>query len=270
MDLFKTRDHVADFDGYVADYAALSVKTRATLKNQLAVPYGPRPNEVMDLFFPPVMTKACPIHLFIHGGYWRMFSKDDFSFIADNATACGAITAIVDYDLMPHVRMAVIVAQVRLAFSWLHDNAETFGGDPGRMTVSGHSAGAQLATFTFSMGQKTPLPKSALLLSGVYDLKPLQDSFLEPLIAITDDEVKKFSPLHLPPANGPEVFIAYGDEETHPFAQQAQDFCEHLKKHGIKSSVTALPSTNHMSAVRDMGRSDSMIGQMLQSAIKLS
>ncbi len=270
MDLFKTRDHVADFDGYVADYAALSAKTRATLKNRLAVPYGPRPNEVMDLFFPPVMTKACPIHLFIHGGYWRMFSKDDFSFIADNVTDCGAIAAIMDYDLMPNVRMEVIVAQVRRAFSWLHENAETFGGDPARMTVGGHSAGAQLASFTFSTEQKTPLPKSALLLSGVYDLKPLQNSFLEPLIAITDEEVKKFSPLDLQHRSGPEVFIAYGDQETEPFAKQAQEFCEHLKKHGSKSSVLALASTNHMSAVKDMGRSDSMIGQMLQSAIKLS
>ena len=270
MDLFKTRDHVTDFDGYVADYAAVSAKTRATLKNRLAVPYGPRPAEVMDLFFPPVMSKACPIHLFIHGGYWRMFSKDDFSFIAENVTACGAIAAIMDYDLMPQVRMEVIVAEVRRAFSWLHDKAETFGGDPTRMTVSGHSAGAQLATFTFSGAQETPLPKSALLLSGVYDLQPLQHSFLEPLIAITDEEVKKFSPLHLSPAKGPEVFIAYGDEETQPFAQQAQDYCAHLKERGIKSSVTALASTNHMSAVRDLGRSQSMIGQMLQDAIKLS
>ncbi|MEO6607523.1 MAG: alpha/beta hydrolase [Aestuariivirga sp.] len=270
MDLFKTRDHVSNFDDYVTEYAELSAKTRSTLKNQIAVPYGSRPAEVMDLFFPATMTKACPIHLFIHGGYWRMFSKDDFSFIANNVTACGAIAAVMEYDLMPNVRMGVIVGQVQAAFSWLYTNAATFGGDANRLTVSGHSAGAHLATFTFPTSSKASFPKSALLLSGVYDLKPLQDSFLKPLIAITDEEVDNFSPLRLEHSPAPKTFIAYGDAETKPFADQAHEFSLHLKSQGAESNVVALSATNHMSAVRDMGSSDTVIGQMLQQVIRHS
>ena len=270
MDLFKTRDHVSNFDDYVAEYAALSTKTRSTLKSRIAVPYGSQPNEVMDLFFPPQMAKACPIHLFIHGGYWRMFSKDDFSFIADNVTACGAIAAVMDYDLMPNVRMDVVVAQVRNAFSWLHTNAETFGGDANRLTVSGHSAGAHLATFTFPSSSTGPLPKSALLLSGIYDLKPLQDSFLKPLIGITDEEVGQFSPIHLKHSPQPKISIAYGDAETKPFADQAKEFSLHLKSQGAESTVVSLAATNHMSAVKDMGSPETVIGHMLQDVIRLS
>jgi arylformamidase len=267
MDLFKTRDHVSNFDDYVAEYAELSKNTRASLKSSLNVSYGSGVHEKMDLFFPAQLPQGLPIHLFIHGGYWRMFSKDDFSFIADNVTACGAIAAIMDYDLMPNVRMDVIVGQVQQAMMWLHNNAPSFGGDANRITVSGHSAGAQLATFTFPVSSAVPAPKSVLLLSGVYDLKPLQDTFLKPLIGITDEEVSKFSPLNLQHSRMPHVSIAYGDQETLPFADQATAFSQHLKLQGCESSVVALFSTNHMSAVRDLGVPQTMIGQMLQSTI---
>ena len=270
MDLFKTRDHVSNFDEYVAEYKVLSEKTRATLNNKIAVPYGSGANEVMDLFFPPAPMKGCPIHLFIHGGYWRMFAKDDFSFIADNVTACGAIAAVMDYDLMPGVRMEKIVDQVRLAFNWLHDHAEGLGGDAKRLSVSGHSAGAHLATFTFSLESQIPTPKSALLLSGIYDLEPLQSSFLEPLIAISKEEVRKFSPLNLLHASAPRVAIAFGDLETEPFTRQSQDFADHLATRGSKVSVTALAASNHMSVVQDMGNLNTAAGQLLQTTIRHS
>ena len=169
-------------------------KTRKTLKMSRNVSYGSGANEKLDLFFPSAPVQSCAVHLFIHGGYWRMFSKDDFSFIADTVTACGAIAAIMEYDLMPTVRMEKIVRQVRQALSWLHKNASHYGGDPQQLSVSGHSAGAHLATFTFS-GQQDVIPSSALLLSGVYDLEPLQNSFLKSLIAITDEDVCRFSPV---------------------------------------------------------------------------
>jgi arylformamidase len=270
MDLFKTRDHVSNFDEYVAEYKVMSEATRLRLKNSLNVSYGSSPREVLDLFFPATPVPGCPIHLFIHGGYWRMFYKDDFSYIADTVTASGAIAAIMDYDLMPAVRMEEIVGQVRRAFSWLHDKAQDFGGDPNRLSVSGHSAGAHLATFTFTTEDDGPVPKAALLLSGVYDLGPLQNSFLKPLIGITNQEVETLSPLNLHHASAPHVFIAYGDQETEPFAQQAQDFHHHLVGRGSKSSVTPLPATNHMSAVRDLGQSESRVGKLLQQAIGLS
>jgi arylformamidase len=270
MDLFKTRDHVSNFDDYVAEYKVMSEKTRGRLQNSLNVAYGPGANEKLDLFFPSAPVPGCPIHLFIHGGYWRMFAKDDFSFIADNVTACGAIAAVMDYDLMPAVRMETIIGQVRKALLWLHDNEAQIGGDATRLTVSGHSAGAHLATFTFSSDTSGPLPKAVVLLSGVYDLKPLQTSFLEPLIGLTDKEVDHFSPLSMQHASAPHVFLAYGDKETLPFAQQAQDFAQHLTGRGAKASATALIATDHMSAVRDLGRSETAIGKILQSAIGLS
>ncbi len=267
LDPFKTRDHVSDFDAYVSDYQARSAATRKSLEMLANVAYGAGANEKLDLFFPPSLAENCPVHLFIHGGYWRMFSKEDFSFIADTVTACGAIAAVMDYDLMPTVRMETIVYQVQKAFHWLHDNAQKFGGDPQQLSVSGHSAGAHLATFTFAP-QSNVVPRSALLLSGVYDLKPLQNSFLKPLIALTDEEVLLYSPLRQQHSAMPYVTIAYGENETQPFLKQAEQFSEHLKIDGIKSSLVSLASCNHMSVVKDLGINDTFAGQLLQLTIQ--
>jgi arylformamidase len=269
-DPFRNRDYVANFDELVEEYKARSAATRASLPMSDGIPYGDGPNETMDLFFPGDSTGADPVHLFIHGGYWRMFSKDDFSFIADTVTTAGAIAAILDYDLMPDVRLGTIVAQVRQAVRWLAANIGNHGGDPRRFSISGHSAGAHLATFTFSEEASIPRPASALLLSGVYDLKPLQSSFLQPLIGISDQEVTEFSPLSLRHVPGPHVVVAYGEQETDPFRNQGSDFARHLEAQRLSVTKQMLRDANHMTAVRDLGVPGSAAGELLVGAIRSS
>jgi arylformamidase len=198
-----------------------------------------------------------------------MFSKDDFSFIADTVTAAGAIAAIMDYDLMPEVRLGAIVAQVRKAVRWLTARIGTYGGDARRFSVSGHSAGAHLATFAFSEGASVPTPASALLLSGIYDLKPLQSSFLQPLIAIADEEVAEYSPLLLRHAPGPHVVVSYGERETDPFKVQGSDFARHLEAQGLAVTHQMLRDADHMSAIRDLGVPASVAGQLLVRTIQV-
>ena len=127
----------------------------------------------------------------------------------------GAIAVVLDYDLMPLVRLADVVRQVREAKKWVSENIHLYGGDASRLTVSGHSAGAHLATFLLTEGEEMP-PRGALLLGGVYDLRPLRQSFLQPLIQLTDDEVCQFSPIdkHFQPRVN--TVILYGERETPP------------------------------------------------------
>ncbi len=269
-DPFRTRDHVANFDELVEEYTAKSIEARAALTMLGGVAYGTGPNEKLDLFFPTGSRGTYPVHLFIHGGYWRMFSKDDFSFIANAVTTAGAIAAIMDYDLMPHVRLNTIIAQVRKAVQWLAVNIGSYGGDARRFSISGHSAGAHLASFTFCEGADTPRPTAALLLSGVYDLKPLQSSFLQPLISIADEEVAEFSPLSMRHVAGAKVAVAYGECETDPFKNQGTDFARHLAAQGLSVSKHMLPDTNHMTAVRDAGIPGSAAGDLLADIIRSS
>jgi len=252
-DPFRIRDHVAEFDDIVAEIVRRSADVRAAIPMTADVAYGAHSSETLDLFFPEGKRDRLAVHMFIHGGYWRMFSKRDYSYIAQTITGAGALAVIVDYALMPAVRMATIVDQVRRAKRWVLDHIAHHGGDPNRLTVSGHSAGAHLATMLFDDDGRASNIKGALLLGGLYDLKPLQTSFLAAEIGITDEEAALFTPLthRFDPAVAVE--IAVGAEETPPFHNQADAFARHLAKQGLHVSQAAFPGSNHMSSVRNLG-----------------
>lgn len=262
-DLFRTRDHVPDFDRHVAAYAARSAATRARLPMRADIAYGPSPAERLDLFLPAPERATGGVHMFIHGGYWRMFAKEDFSFVAETITAAGAIAVIVDYALMPSVRMEALVAQVRRAQDWVLHGISEYGGDPARFTISGHSAGAHLGALLLEAAQPAGTIAGALLVSGIYDLAPLQQSFLREFIGLTDDEVARFSPLRLAYDACPPLEVVVGARETAPFHKQASDFAIHLTHAGIKADMLTLVGADHMSIIADLGVPDTEAGRLL-------
>lgn len=271
-DLFRTRDHVADFDDKIVAYRDRSAATRGRLRS-VTVRTGDAEGDALDLFFPapdtsPTVGEAPrPVHLFIHGGYWRMFSKDDFSYVADTVTATGAIAAVLDYALMPSVRLADIVGQVRRARRWIAETIAAHGGDPARVTVSGHSAGAHLATFLFTADQPDPVA-GALLLGGLYDLRPLQSSFLEPLIGLTDEEVRSLSPIDHRHSPATRVRVLWGAHETAPFHAQGKAFAGHLADQGADVVSVALAGADHMSSALDLGSPETEAGGHLVALIR--
>lgn len=266
-DAFRIRGHVPDFDDIVADIVARSAATRATVPMKADIAYGAAPSETVDLFFPADLTTPRPVHMFIHGGYWRAFSKTDYSLVADTVVAAGAIAVIVDYALMPSVRMATLVDQVRRAKQWVLDNIAQYGGDPDQLTISGHSAGAHLATTLFQHERGPSRVRSALLLGGLYDLKPLQKSFLKNEIALTDDEVAAFTPMKKQYDSGTDVIVLVGARETPPFHEQANTFSRKLSAQGLNVSQRIVVNRNHMNSVRDLGVPHSVTGRCLAELI---
>lgn len=269
-DPFRIRDHVANFDDIVEDIVGRSANTRERLPMIADVAYGREPGEAIDLFFPTERRPGMPVHMFIHGGYWRMFSKRDYSCIADTVTSAGAIAAIVDYALMPSVRMATIVDQVRRARQWVTRHIAEYGGDPERLSVSGHSAGAHLASFLFTNDQKSARIRSALLLGGLYELEPLRSSFLQAEIGISDEEVRAFTPMSHRHDSGVEVRVLVGADETPPFHAMAEDFVRQLTLQGVEGSHHKLPDRNHMTSVRDLAIPGSDAGACLIDTIEAS
>ena len=267
-DPFRIRDHVGDFDAIVAEIRRRSEETRANIPMVADVAYGPDASETVDLFFPEGPRHDLPVHMFVHGGYWRMFSKRDYSYVAETVTRAGAIAVIVDYALMPAVRMATIVDQVRRAKRWIFDHIAGFGGDPARLTVSGHSAGAHLATMLFNDETRLSGIRGAVLLGGIYDLKPLQNSFLAAEIAITDEEVERFTPLAHRFDTSVKVDILVGEDETSPFHDQAKAFAARLNEQRLCASRSSLAG-NHMSSVRDLGMTGTAGAKALESTISL-
>jgi arylformamidase len=275
QDLFQISHIIPDFDAQFDDYRASSNATRRTLRHQLDIPYGDAPRQKIDLFFPPGEADGLPVHMFIHGGYWRAQVREDYAFVADGVTAAGSIAAIVEYTLMPGVRMANLVRETREAAAWLAANAATFGGDGSKLSASGHSAGGHLVTYLASHSpHERDLPatpvRAVMPISGIFDLRPITTSYLQPELHLTAEEVAHWSPIEAVPSPETHFEIVVGHNETGPFHQQAQDYAYVLEQHGASHERVTLHGEDHMSVLRKMGHAGSPMWELLRDMIERS
>lgn len=236
------------------------------------VPYGAGSRERLDLFFPPHINQPTPIHLFVHGGYWRSGAREDYAFVAETIIRAGAIAALLEYELVPRARPADQIASLRRAAAWLAANAASFGGDADQISASGHSAGATLCCFLTarSEGETStggPPLRAMVLASGIYDLAPIAQSFLQAELQLTPDEIRRWSPLTARCDPATRVVLAVGQRETAPFHEQQTAFAISLATQGSRAEVHMLPGLDHMSIVRELGRPGTRAAALIAHAI---
>ena len=234
---------VPDYPAHLARWREHSVRTRERLPHELRVPYGPTLAETLDIF--PAEKPDAPVHVFIHGGYWRALAAEDFSFVAAGPRERGFCTVSVNYALCPWVSIEEIVRQVRASLAWVHRNIERWGGNPERIAVSGHSAGGHLTGMALATswreqyGLPDDLIKAALPISGLFDLRPLRHSYLQPVLQLDEGAVQRQSPLLQLPTRATPTLVAWGEAESSEFARQSNAYADALA--GIGSQVDRLP-----------------------------
>ncbi|MEO8242994.1 MAG: alpha/beta hydrolase [bacterium] len=272
-DPYRIRSFVPDFEAISAEIAELSQRLAANALIWRGSSYGNAERERIDILLPPNLRAGAPIHMFVHGGYWRSGEKSAHTCVAAPVLAVGGIAAIVEYDLMPGTRLGAIVGQVRRAAAWLASQAQGLGADPARLTISGHSAGAHLSSYLAATGIREANPVQTpiagmLLVSGIYDLADIPTSFLKEEARMTQEEAADWSPVTARPHQGPERIIAVGAEETLPFHDQAARLHRQLQARGMASDLLTLPGLNHMNVVLDLANPDRPLGQTLANLVQ--
>ncbi len=135
---FSPRKAVPGIEQHLEDFATRAAETRRFYDMRRNIAYGDHPREIYDVF-PGII--GGPMHIFIHGGYWRALSKDDHSFVAPPFNAAGATVVMMNYPLCPEVTLSSLVASVMKGVAHAISNAADYGASPDRVHVSGHSAG---------------------------------------------------------------------------------------------------------------------------------
>ena len=115
---------------------------------QIDLRYARGPNDTLDVFVPRLQN--APVLVFIHGGYWRSLDKRDVSFVAPSFVQDGAMVVVPNYALCPGVTIEEMTLQLVRALVWVYRNAASYGADPARIVVAGHSAGGHLAAMILS------------------------------------------------------------------------------------------------------------------------
>ena len=108
---FDQRGWVPNALEVIARYTARSRDTRERFKHTANVPYGPGPDEIVDIF--PAPRSAGHVQIFVHGGAWKNFTKDDYSFLAAAFVPAGLNTVIVNFTNLPNIRLSEMIDQVR-------------------------------------------------------------------------------------------------------------------------------------------------------------
>jgi len=275
---YDTRFQLGDrYDAWTERWQKESAATRHALRPQLDVAYGPHPRHRLDLFpclLPSASAAAAaPIAVFFHGGFWRSRDKADYSYVARGLASLGCVVAVANYPLCPAASLDEIVTSARAAVRWLIDHAAEFGGDPARLYVTGHSAGAHLAAMCMcGDGSSTSeLPagsiKAALLTSGLYELEPARLCFANADIRLDPDQVRRLSPVRLRPLalSGP-VLVAFGTAETEEFPWQANAFVGALKRAGADARLMSVEGADHYTIVPQLAAGETFLLQALQRA----
>lgn len=254
---YNNRARVPDHGQVLARWAQASELVRQRSVAHLDVAYGDGPGEVLDLF--PTDAPAAPVLIFIHGGYWRSLDKADHSFVAPSFTADGALVVVVNYALCPAVTVEHIVMQMVRAVSWVWRHAEAYGGDPSRIALAGHSAGAHLAAMLMSCRWKVvaeDLPaqplSGALAISGLYDLEPLrQTAFVQADLQLTPASVGRLSPAFFPRPKSGKLYAAVGADETEEFLRQNRLIRDVWGPTAVPVCET-VPGSNHFNVLNSL------------------
>jgi arylformamidase len=239
----------ADVDCYASRASQLSLATRERWGQRKAchldVPYGASSLSTMDIY--PVADPAAPLHVFLHGGYWRARDKADYSFVADALAPHGISTIVMNYDLCPEVEVGDIVEQVKRGFSWIRENAAAYACQAANLTASGHSAGAHLIAAALSDPEHRDGPHAALLISGIYELEPVLHISVNEQIRMRPEAVDGLSPLRHPPSGSRSLAMVAGSAEPAGWVAQSRDFANLCKQRGHDCLYAEMPDDNHFS-----------------------
>ena len=257
-------------------YAAHSDAARARLGAPRRFAYGPTPVEGLDLY---ATTRAnAPINVFIHGGAWRAGLAKNYAFPAELFVRAGAHFVVPDFAAVQDVggSLMPMADQVRRAVAWVHRNARSFGGDPDRLYVSGHSSGAHLAgvVLTTAWVRDFNLPadtvKGGLCSSGMYDLKPVRLSARSSYVKFTDEmEQALSSQRHLDRLNAP-IVVSHGTLESPEFQRQARDFVAAVTAAGKPVKLLVGEDYNHFEIIETLGTPYGLLGRAVLEQMKLS
>lgn len=266
--LFSNRARWPNFDEHFARWQKAGRDALRAPGWSLDVPYGPGPRQVLDLIRPSNKSaRRAPLFAFIHGGYWQSLEKADVRGPGPAFAAQGIAYATLDYALCPNVTVGAIVDQMRAAIQFLWREAPRFGCDPDRIYVGGHSAGGHLATMLASDPTLGVRIKGFFSVSGVYDLAPLQRSYLQPALRLTKRDVENLSPLTRTPMADTNLWLTVGGDELGGFIGQQADLARAWGKAGAAIVEVPAPRLGHFDIVDQIGNFRHPIGKAVLAMI---
>lgn len=233
---------------------ALSPKDWGSRKIARDLSYGPAARQKLDIYSPSKASGPLPVVFFIYGGSWMDGSRTQYDFAGRALAALGYVTVIADYRVLPEVEYPGFLDDGAAAFAWVTEHIVEYGGDPSRVALMGHSAGAYNALMLGLAPNRVDHARLRCIvgLSGPYDFFPFDGKITlrtfgavrEPLDTQPINHVSKYAP---------PVFLGSGDKDTLVYPRNSVALAKKLREAGVTVEEVHYPTLGHPGPLMALG-----------------
>jgi acetyl esterase/lipase len=240
-------------------FATLTPTDPASREGQ-GLAYGPEPRQRLDVYAPTGGAEAAPVAIFFYGGSWTDGRRQDYGWVGRALAAEGFLALAPDYRLYPEVTYPDFLTDGALAVAWAVENAARYGGDPQRIVLIGHSAGAYNAimlgldeTYLREAGVDPDRIRAVAGLAGPYDFLPLEGETTQAVFGGAPD-LDATQPVHQVSAAAPPVFLATGDSDTVVRPRNTEALASALRQGGVMVETRVYPDLGHAGVLLALSR----------------
>lgn len=225
------------------------------------ISYGADPRQTLDLYVPTKQSGSLPVALFFFGGSWNSGSRSDYRFVGEALASRGILAVIADYRLYPQVRYPQFLEDSAQAAAWTIANVQAHGGDPKRIYVMGHSAGAYNAAMLaldprwMATAGASPTAFAGFIgLAGPYDFLPIENEDVKPVFFHPNSPPDSQPILYAGPRS-PRSFLAapQSDRVVNP-ERNTHRLADKLEAAGVSVTYKRYPRVGHITLIGAMGR----------------
>lgn len=213
--------------------------------------YGPGPRQKLDLYVPDAGPAKMPVMLFFYGGSWQSGSKDMYLALGQAFASRNIIVAIADYRLYPQIRYPAFLDDSAQAFAYVRDHAAAYGGDPARLFLAGHSAGAYNAVMLAADGRYLRNNGADIAeicgvigIAGPYNFLPLTDGHLIGMFGGANRS--ETQPIAHIDGKRPPMLLATGTDDVTVSPRNSSDLAGKLESSGSPVRLITYPGIGHV------------------------
>jgi len=220
------------------------------------VPFGGLDDQKLDIYVPPTpFQKPADVIVFFYGGRWEYGDRDAYRFVAVAFAKQGFIVVVPDYRKYPEVRFPVFIQDGAKAVAWVYNNIASYGGNPSRIHLAGHSAGAHIAALIVANPaylKAEGLDRSKVVydfagLAGPYAFTPDEDD-LRAIFGPPGEYPQMQVPTFID-GKQPPMLLMEGDADTAVNMSNLDELHDAIKQRGGCVQKIIYPGVTHVSIV---------------------
>lgn len=220
------------------------------------IAYGTHSRHRLDVYTPKNASPSTPVVVFFFGGNWKTGNRADYAFVGRALASRDMVAVIPDYRLYPEVRYPDFLDDAARAVAWTVREIARYGGDPTRLFVMGHSAGAYNAAmlaldgkYLGRQGLKPAALRGWIGLAGPYDFIPIENPGTRPVFHFPDTPPDSQPINHASAASPPALLIAASSDTLVNPSRNTGGLADRLRAYGVPATDTYYDSVNHITLV---------------------